>query len=129
MAMKMTGEVALPADRARVWAKINDPEVLKSCIPGCRALEKIGDTAFSATIKLKVGPISAAFKGNVTLNDLDPPNGYRINGEGEGGVAGFAKGGMTVALKEPPPGDGGCVLIYEVSADVGGKIAQLGTRM
>jgi carbon monoxide dehydrogenase subunit G len=129
MAMKMNGEVALPADRETVWVKLNDPEVLKICIPGCQDLEKIGDTAFSANVKIKVGPISATFKSNVTLNDLDPPNGYRISGEGEGGVAGFAKGGVLVKLTEPPAGHGGCILTYEVSADVGGKIAQLGARM
>src|SRR3954465_8741560 len=104
MAMTMTGECQLGAPRDVVWAKLNDAEVLKACIPGCEELEKISDTEFRATAKMKVGPVSARFKGRVTLSDLDPPKGYRISGEGEGGVAGFAKGGATVALAEK---DGG----------------------
>lgn len=129
MAMTMTGEVALPADRATVWAQLNDPEVLKACIPGCQTLEKLSDTSFSASVKIRVGPVAATFKGNVTLTDLDPPNGYRISGEGEGGIAGFAKGGAQVTLKDAPAGGNGCVLTYDVKADVGGKIAQLGARL
>ena len=104
MAMTMNGEVQLAAPREAVWAKLNDPEVLKACIPGCEELEKTEDNGFRATAKMKVGPVSARFKGKVTLSDLDPPNGYKISGEGEGGVAGFAKGGATVALAEK---DGG----------------------
>ena len=96
MAMTMNGEVQLAAPREAVWAKLNDPEVLKACIPGCEELEKTEDNGFRATAKMKVGPVSARFKGKVTLSDLDPPNGYKISGEGEGGVAGFAKGGATV---------------------------------
>src|SRR5262249_40301020 len=96
MAMTMNGEVQLPASREAVWAKLNDPEVLKACIPGCEELEKTDDGGFRAVAKMKVGPVSARFKGKVTLSDLDPPNGYKISGEGEGGVAGFAKGGATV---------------------------------
>ena len=88
MAMTMTGEVQLPATRQAVWDKLNDPEVLKACIPGCEELEKTDENGFRATAKMKVGPVSARFKGKVTLSDLDPPNGYRISGEGEGGVAG-----------------------------------------
>ncbi|MER8124845.1 carbon monoxide dehydrogenase subunit G, partial [Acinetobacter baumannii] len=86
----MTGEVQLPASRQVVWEKLNDPAVLKSCIPGCEELDKSGDNEFQAVAKMKVGPVSARFKGRVTLSDLDPPNGYKITGEGEGGVAGFA---------------------------------------
>ena len=97
MAMTMTGEVQLPASREAVWAKLNDPAVLKACIPGCEELEATDDHGFRAVAKMKVGPVSARFKGKVTLSDLDPPNGYKISGEGEGGVAGFAKGGATVA--------------------------------
>ena len=100
MAMTMNGEVQLAASREAVWAKLNDPEVLKACIPGCEELEKTEDNGFRATAKMKVGPVSARFKGKVNLSDLDPPNGYKISGEGEGGVAGFAKGGATVALAE-----------------------------
>src|ERR1041385_5993555 len=96
MAMTMNGEVQLAAPREMVWSILNDPEVLKACIPGCEELEKTEDNGFRAVGKMKVGPVSARFKGRVTLSDLDPPNGYRISGEGEGGVAGFAKGGATV---------------------------------
>ena len=126
MAMTMKGEVTLPADRQTVWAKLNDPEVLKQCIPGCQSLDKTGENGFAATVKLKVGPVSATFKGNVELQDLDPPNGYRISGEGQGGVAGFAKGGAVVRLTQ----DGAdTVLNYDVDAQVGGKIAQVGARL
>ena len=128
MAMEMKGEVTLPADRETVWAKLNDPEVLKACIPGCQSLEKTSDTGFAATAKLKVGPVSATFKGRVELSDLDPPNGYTITGEGEGGIAGFAKGGATVRLTDAPD-ETGTVLAYAVQANVGGKIAQLGSRL
>ena len=126
MAMTMTGEVQLPASREAVWAKLNDPDVLKACIPGCEELEKTDEHGFRAVAKMKVGPVSARFKGKVTLSDLDPPNGYRISGEGEGGVAGFAKGGAAVALAER---DGGTLLKYDVEAQIGGKLAQLGQRL
>lgn len=127
MAMTMTGEVNLPADRQTVWDKLNDPEVLKACIPGCQTLDRTGENGFSAVVKLKVGPVSATFKGNVELQDLDPPNGYRIAGQGEGGVAGFAKGGAKVSLSDAE--GGGTILRYDVEANVGGKIAQLGARL
>jgi len=126
MAMTMTGEYQLPASQQTVWEKLNDPAVLKACIPGCEALEKTSDTAFAATATIKIGPVKARFKGNVTLSDLDPPNGYKISGQGEGGVAGFAKGGATVKLT---PKDGGTLLSYEVEAQIGGKLAQLGQRL
>ena len=126
MAMTMKGEVDLPAAREVVWAALNDPETLKSCIPGCESLERTDDNALLAVAKVKVGPVSAAFKGKVRLLDLDPPNGYRIEGEGEGGVAGFAKGGATVKLTEIPTGT---KLAYDVEAQVGGKLAQLGARL
>ena len=126
MAMTMQGEVTLPASRERVWAALNDPDVLKACIPGVQELEKVSDTEFRATAKLAVGPVKASFKGMVTLSDLDPPNGYRIAGEGQGGVAGFAKGGAQVRLDEA---EGGTKLSYDVDAQVGGKIAQLGGRL
>ncbi|HEV2602866.1 MAG TPA: carbon monoxide dehydrogenase subunit G [Microvirga sp.] len=126
MAMTMQGEVTLPANRERVWEALNDPEVLKACIPGVQELDKVSDTEFRATAKLAVGPVKASFKGVVTLNDLDPPNGYRIAGEGQGGVAGFAKGGAQVRLEEA---EGGTKLSYDVDAQVGGKIAQLGGRL
>jgi carbon monoxide dehydrogenase subunit G len=127
MAMTMTGEVELPADREIVWKKLNDPEVLKACIPGCEQLDKLSDTEFQAVASLKIGPVKARWKGKVKLSDIDPPNGYRINGEGEGGVAGFAKGGANVKLA--PKDDGGTVLSYDVEAQIGGKLAQLGQRL
>jgi carbon monoxide dehydrogenase subunit G len=126
MAMTMSGEVQLAASRDVVWEKLNDPAVLKSCIPGCEELETTEEGGFRATAKIKVGPVSARFKGKVTLSDLDPPNGYKISGEGEGGVAGFAKGGATVALTDK---DGGTLLTYNVEAQIGGKLAQLGQRL
>ena len=95
MAMTMTGEVQLAAPRQTVWKKLNDPEVLKATIPGCESLEKTSDTSFQAVAVTKIGPVKAKWKGKVNLTDLDPPNGYKIVGEGEGGVAGFAKGGPT----------------------------------
>ncbi len=127
MAMTMSGEVTLPAAKAVVWAKLNDAEVLKACIPGCEQLNKDDETHFSAVVKVKLGPVKASFKGKVDLVDLDPPNGYRIQGEGEGGIAGFAKGGAKVALSDA--GDGQTVLRYDVEAQVGGKLMQLGSRL
>ena len=126
MAMTMSGEVQLSAPRDEVWAKLNDPEVLKACIPGCETLEKISETEFQAVATNKIGPVKARFKGKVRLSDLDPPNGYRISGEGDGGVAGFAKGGATVSLA---PKDDGTVLTYNVEAQIGGKLAQIGQRL
>jgi hypothetical protein len=126
MAMTMTGEVQLPATRQVVWEKLNDAEVLKSCIPGCEELNKTSDTSFEAVATTKIGPVKARFKGTVQLTDLDPPNGYKISGEGNGGVAGFAKGGATVSLADK---DGGTLLTYNVEAQIGGKLAQLGQRL
>ncbi len=126
MAMTMTGEVELPASREQVWAKLNDPEVLKASIPGCEQLDKLSDTEFQAVATNKIGPVKARFKGKVTLSDLDPPNGYKISGQGDGGVAGFAKGGAIVTLSEK---NGGTLLTYNVEAQIGGKLAQLGQRL
>ncbi len=124
--MELDGEFHIPADRMRVWQALNDPKILRRTVPGCEELEKISDTEFTARVVLKIGPVKAKFQGKVTLSDLDPPNGYSINGEGQGGVAGFAKGGARVRLTED--GDGTC-LRYEATATVGGKLAQLGQRM
>ena len=124
--MDMTGERRIPAPRQKVWDALNDTEVLKSCIPGCESLERLSDTAMKATAAIKIGPISARFTGNVALSDMDPPNSYRISGEGQGGVAGFAKGGANVRLADDGPFT---VLSYDVKAQVGGKIAQLGARL
>jgi carbon monoxide dehydrogenase subunit G len=126
MAMTMTGEIELAAPREKVWEKLNDPDGQKACIPGCEELEKTDDQGFRAVTKMKVGPVSARFRGEVTLSDLDPPNGYRISGEGEGGVAGFSKGGAKVDLVER---EGGTRLSYHVDAQIGGKLAQLGQRL
>ncbi|RDJ27342.1 carbon monoxide dehydrogenase [Bosea caraganae] len=127
MAMTMSGEAVLPAGKDVVWAKLNDPEVLKTCIPGCETLSKDDDTHFSAVVKVKLGPVKATFRGKVELQDLDPPNGYHIVGEGEGGIAGFAKGGAKVMLSEAEGGQ--TLLRYEVEAQVGGKLMQLGSRL
>ena len=126
MAMTMNGQVQLPASRDVVWAKLNDPEVLKSCIPGSEQLDKISENEFQAIATVKVGPVKARWKGKVRLSDLDPPNSYRISGEGEGGVAGFARGGAKVSLSDK---DGGTLLTYDVEAQIGGKLAQLGQRL
>ena len=124
--MDMTGEERIEASRATVWAALNDPEVLRQCIPGCESLEKLSDTEMTAKARLKIGPVSATFTGKVALSDIDAPNGYRIAGEGAGGAAGFARGSALVRLIE----DGtGTILRYEVKADVGGKLAQLGGRL
>ena len=124
--MDMTGERRIPAPRQTVWEALNNPEVLKASIPGCESLEKLADDQMRATAAVKVGPISARFTGKVQLTDIDAPNGYRISGEGQGGVAGFAKGGATVKLSDK---DGGTLLSYDVEAQIGGKLAQLGQRL
>src|SRR5947207_5386817 len=124
--MEMNGELRIPAPRQAVWEKLNDPETLKSCIPGAQTVDKTADNEFAARVVAKVGPVKATFNGKVTLSDLDPPAGYTITGEGTGGVAGFAKGSATVALEE----DGSeTVLRYGVQAQVGGKLAQIGSRL
>jgi uncharacterized protein len=124
--MDMTGERRIPAPRQTVWEALNDTEVLKVSIPGCESLERLEGDQMKATAAVKIGPMSARFSGKVQLTDIDPPNGYRISGEGQGGPAGFAKGGANVALKD----DGaGTLLSYQVNAQVGGKLAQLGARL
>jgi carbon monoxide dehydrogenase subunit G len=124
--MEMTGEYVIPASRAAVWAALNDVEVLKAAIPGCDEIKRLSDTEIEATVTAKIGPVKASFRGLVTLSDLDPPNGYRIRGEGKGGAAGFAKGGAKVRLEDV---EGGTRLSYIVDAAVGGKIAQIGGRL
>lgn len=127
MALNMDGEERIAAPIQKVWAALNDPAVLKECIPGCQSLEKTADNELAATVVLKIGPIKATFDGAVTLSNLNPPTGYTIMGEGKGGVAGFAKGGADVTLKEDGPN--ATILNYTARADVGGKIAQLGSRL
>src|SRR5436309_14235807 len=126
MAMTMNGEVQLSANRDKVWTMLNDPEVLKVCIPGCELLDKNSENEFQAIASVKVGPVKARWKGKVKLTDLDPPNSYRIVGEGEGGVAGFANGYAKVSLADKV---GGTLLSYDVERQIGGKLAQLGQRL
>ncbi|SIR12902.1 hypothetical protein SAMN05880590_11274 [Rhizobium sp. RU35A] len=124
--MDINGEERIAAPRSVVWAALNDPEILRQCIPGCQSLEQRSPTELAATVKVKIGPVSASFSGEVTLSDMIPPESYRIAGEGKGGIAGFAKGFADVALTE----DGNeTILRYNVDAQVGGKLAQLGSRL
>ena len=125
--MEMTGRHTIPASREKVWEALNDADVLRACIPGCKELEKKSDTELAATVVAKVGPVKATFKGEVTLENLDPPNSYSIVGEGKGGIAGFAKGGANVRLSDAE--GGGTQLDYDVDAKVGGKLAALGSRL
>ncbi|WP_309085925.1 carbon monoxide dehydrogenase subunit G [Chelativorans sp.] len=127
MAMIIEGEERIAAPVETVWRALNDPEVLKDCIPGCETLEKKSDTEFVAAVSLKIGPIKARFNGAVELTNLNPPHSYTISGEGKGGVAGFAKGGADVSLKAD--GADTTILTYKAKADVGGKMAQLGGRL
>ena len=124
--MEMSGEQRIAASRETVWKALNDPDVLKACIPGCQELVKKSDSEMTAVAVIKVGPVSARFQGAVTLSDFDPPNSYRITGEGQGGVAGFAKGSALVRLE--PDGEA-TLLRYDVSAQIGGKLSQLGGRL
>lgn len=125
--MKITGSYDIEADRETVWRALNDPEVLRACIPGCESLEKADDNTLNAEVTAKVGPVKAKFAGSVELKDLNPPESYRIEGSGKGGAAGFAKGGADVRLSEN--GSGGTTLSYEADAQVGGKLAQIGSRL
>ncbi len=128
--MDMTGERRIAAPRQVVWEALNDTATLKASIPGCESLEKTADNQMKATAAVKLGPISARFNGAVTLSDIDAPNSYTITGEGQGGVAGFAKGGARVFLTDDDTnGPGATLLKYEVNAQVGGKLAQLGARL
>ena len=124
--MDMNGSQRIEASREKVYAALNDVEILKQCIPGCESIEKTSDNEMNAKVTLRVGPVKASFTGKVLLSDLDPPNGYTITGEGAGGMAGFAKGSAAVKLE--PDGDA-TILHYTVKADVGGKLAQLGGRL
>ncbi|WJY21825.1 carbon monoxide dehydrogenase subunit G [Fontisubflavum oceani] len=125
--MELHATRTIAADRATVWAALNDAETLKACIPGCEELTGSPEEGFSAVVKQKVGPVKATFKGEVTLSDIVPETSYTISGEGKGGVAGFAKGGAEVTLSDAE--GGGTDLHYDVDAKVGGKIAQLGSRL
>jgi carbon monoxide dehydrogenase subunit G len=125
--MDMTGEYRIPAARETVWRALNDPEILKQCIPGCETVEKTSDSEFTARVSIAVGPVKAKFTGKVTLADLKPPESYTISGEGQGGVAGFGKGSASVRLEEEAPTQ--TMLRYTAQASVGGKLAQIGTRL
>lgn len=124
--MDLTGDVRIPAARDAVWRALNDPEVLRRCIPGCERMEREDGDVFTATVAAKVGPVSAKFSGKVSLQDVDAPNGYRLVGEGTGGVAGFGKGEAAVSLSDE---EGGTILSYVAKAKVGGKLAQIGQRL
>lgn len=124
--MKLTGENLIKAPPEVVWGALNDADVLRQAIPGCESLEKLSDTQFKATVAIKVGPVQARFNGEVELTDLDPPNGYTISGKGSGGVAGNARGAAKVSLV--PEGED-TRLVYDVDAQVTGKLAQLGSRL
>jgi hypothetical protein len=124
--MDMNGEYRIPAPRERVWAALNDPEILRQAIPGCESVTKTSDTDMEAAVTAAVGPVKARFKGKVTLSDINPPESYTITGEGTGGAAGFAKGSAQVSLRE----DGAdTIMTYVVKANVGGKLAQIGSRL
>lgn len=125
--MDMQGSERIEAPIDAVWNALNDPDILRRAIPGCESLEKISDTSMVAKVVLKIGPIKAKFEGAVELQNLNPPRSYTISGEGKGGLAGFAKGGADVSLESDGPS--ATVLTYVVKAEVGGKIAQLGSRL
>jgi len=124
--MDMNGEQVINAPQALVWKALNDPDMLRASIPGCQELERTGENGFEATVKAKVGPVSAKFAGVVELLDINEPESYRISGEGKGGVAGFASGSADVRLL--PDGET-TTLMYTVNAKVGGKLAQIGSRL
>ena len=124
--MEMKGEQLLPAPQQTVWNALNDPEVLKACVPGCESITPAGDNAYEVLMVARVGPVSAKFKGKLTLSDINPPNSYSISFEGQGGAAGFAKGGAQVQLNAE---DGKTKLVYQAKANVGGKLAQIGSRL
>lgn len=124
--MEMSESHILPASRADVWVALNDPDVLRDCIPGCQSLEATDKDTMDASIRVKIGPVQATFHGTVLLSEKVPDESFVINGEGKGGVAGFAKGKAKVTLDDHPDGT---QLTYVVTVDIGGKLAQLGSRL
>jgi carbon monoxide dehydrogenase subunit G len=125
--MEMTGEQLIPASQQQTWEALNDPKMLKECVPGCESIDPIGENQYQVLMVARVGPVSAKFKGKLTLSDIRPPNSYAIAFEGQGGPAGFAKGGANVRLSSEKPGE--TKLAYDVKASVGGKLAQIGSRL
>ena len=125
--MELKGEGLIAAPRTAVWQALNDPDVLRQCIPGCEEIEQVGENQLAAKVVSKVGPIKARFSGKVTLGDLDPPNGYTISGEGNGGAAGMVRGNARVSLSDTD--DGGTLLVYDTDAQINGKLAQIGARL
>ena len=124
--MEMSGEERIPATQAETWTALNDPEILKACVPGCESIERVAENEYQVLMVARIGPVSARFKGKLVLSELDPPNAYAIAFEGQGGAAGFGKGSARVRLA---PGGAGTLLRYEVQASVGGKLAQIGSRL
>src|SRR3979490_114038 len=124
--MGMTGEQLIPLPQQRVWESLNDPEILKACIPGCESIEKVSDTEYKVVMTAAIGPVKAKFNGKLLLADLNPPHSYSIAFEGTGGAAGFGKGAAQVSLL---PEDNGTLLTYKATASVGGKLAQIGSRL
>src|SRR5512138_2485333 len=124
--MEMSGEQRIPAPQQKVWSALNDPEVLKACVPGCESIERTAENEYQVLMVARVGPVSAKFKGKLKLSDIRPPSSYSIGFEGQGGAAGFAKGGAHVKLSEE---DDKTLLSYDVKASVGGKLAQIGSRL
>lgn len=125
--MKLNGENIIQASRIQVWDALNDPSVLKETIPGAQSVDQSSDDEFKAVVEIKIGPVKAKFTGKINLSDVNPPNGYKIIGQGQGGAAGFAKGSAVVSLTELDPET--TKLVYEVDAQVGGKLAQVGQRL
>ena len=125
--MEMSGEQIVPAPQEAVWKALNDPQVLKECVPGCESIEPAGENAYQVLMVARVGPVSAKFKGRLTLSDIQPPRSYALAFEGQGGPAGFAKGGARVTLSSE--NSSSTRLAYDVKASVGGKLAQIGSRL
>lgn len=126
MSMEITGEYRVPSTRQAVWEALNDPAVLKTCIAGCKQLDKVSDTEFTAIVVTKIGPVAATFRGAVNLSELDPPNGYTLTGQGQGGAAGFARMRARVSLRDEGPET---LLTYAAQAEIGGKLASVGSRL
>lgn len=124
--MILEGDTLIPADRRTVWQALNDPEMLRACIPGCQSLERLSDTDFTSSVRAAIGPVSATFGAKITLSEIDPDRGYTISGEGKGGAAGFARGKARVDLEDE---NGGTRLRYSADVNIGGKLAQVGSRL